>query len=308
MPAKSTYILITAARNEEARIDAAIKTILEQTVKPDRWLIVSDGSTDQTDSIVHRYADQHDFIELLHLKPSATRTFSSKAIAINTGYQQLKRRTHEYVGILDADVVLQNDYYENVLQHMDTEPSIGIGGGVLYDNHDGTYMPQITDINWSVSGPIQLFRKACWQDIKGYIPVRGGIDAAAEVMARMHGWQVQAFPELHVLHQRDTGSEKHSLCGIRFHRGIEDYQLGYHPVFFAARALRRWRERPFLAGAFIMLSGYVYGFIRHHERNVDDDFVRYLRKEQMMRLKQVIHKETQTSSTDIANTTDTGSE
>jgi len=53
------YTLITPARNEEAHIEKTIRSVVSQTVLPEKWVIVSDGSTDRTDEIVHKYVYQH---------------------------------------------------------------------------------------------------------------------------------------------------------------------------------------------------------------------------------------------------------
>ncbi|HKL21720.1 MAG TPA: hypothetical protein VJ904_07940, partial [Tichowtungia sp.] len=149
---------------------------------------------------------------------------------------------------------------------------------------DGTPVPQVTDPDWSVSGPVQMFRRECFKDIGGYLVLRGGIDAAAEVMARMHGWRVRAFRDVPVLHHRQTGRETHGCLGTFFHRGLEDFRLGYHPLFFAARSLVRFRESPVVIGGLMMLCGYVWASLSGAEKKVSGELIRFLRREQMNRL------------------------
>jgi glycosyltransferase involved in cell wall biosynthesis len=280
----SPYILVTAARNEAAHIMPTIWSVTAQTRPPRRWIIVSDGSTDNTDDIVRFFAGKYPYIELLHIDAKADRNFGSKALAIDAGYKKICETEHDFVGILDADVSFGVDYYEQVIERFNKDARLGISGGVLTDIADGRRMLQLTSPAWSVSGPVQMFRKECWREIGGYLPIRGGIDAAAEVMARMKGWTVCAFPELQVLHRRLTGKENHSVFGICFHRGLEDYHLGYHPLFFIAKSIRCFRMRPFVIGGLIMLCGYFWAGVSRKKRAVSEDFVRYLRQEQIMRL------------------------
>jgi biofilm PGA synthesis N-glycosyltransferase PgaC len=54
-----TYVLVTPARNEQDFIELTIRSMVAQTVKPLKWVIVSDGSTDRTDEIVEGYAANH---------------------------------------------------------------------------------------------------------------------------------------------------------------------------------------------------------------------------------------------------------
>ena len=281
----SPYLLVTAARNEADHIGRTIRAVAAQTCLPARWVIVSDGSTDATDEIVSAAAKQLDFIELLRVDADADRNFGSKAAAINAGYKRIAGEPHEWVGVLDADVSFDLDYYEEVLLRFRRNPQLGIAGGIMTDIVNGKAVRQMTDPEWSVSGPIQMFRRECFRQIGGYLPLRGGIDAAAEVMARMNGWQVRAFPELEALHHRQTGKENHSRLGVFFHRGVEDFRLGYHPLFFTARSVLRVREAPYVIGSLMMLSGYLQAALSGAEKKVPADLIRFLRREQMERLR-----------------------
>ena len=288
---KFSYILITAAKNEEAYIEKTIQSVIAQTVPPQKWVIISDGSTDRTEEIVSQYAAKYDFIELLRAAAGEQRNFGSKAKAITAGYERVRSIDHEYVGILDADVSFSPTYYESIMQKFEQNPKLGIAGGILFDRRKEKYIKQRTSTNWSVSGPIQMFCRECYEQIGGYLPVRGGVDAVAEVMARMKGWEVRAFTEIHVFHHRPTGAEKGSKWVIWFNRGVEDYLLGYHFVFVLARCIFRVIERPYLFGGLAMLCGYCWSWIRRTKRQVSSEFVQYLRREQMNRLRSLLHLE-----------------
>lgn len=278
------YALISAARNEENYLERTIQAVIAQSRLPVQWLIVSDGSTDRTDDIVKRYSHQQPFIKLLRLQPKSERNFGSKALAINTGYIQLKDIPHDFIGILDVDVTFDPDYYEKVLLYMEKRPDLGIVGGILFDSWKGRLIRQNTNVRWSVSGPIQMFRRSCWEQLGGYLNIRGGIDAAAEVMARMRGWKIRTIPELSVIHLRRTGMEKRGLFGAFFFRGILDYELGYHPLFFFIRSFRRITQQPQVLGAALNIAGFSWAWLRRNRRKVSVDFVRFLRQEQMHRL------------------------
>ena len=57
------YLIITPVRNEEKYIEYTIKSVLQQTVKPEEWIIVDDGSTDNTSSIIDEYSRKYDWIK-----------------------------------------------------------------------------------------------------------------------------------------------------------------------------------------------------------------------------------------------------
>ncbi len=95
-----SYVLVTPARNEGALIENTIRSVIAQSVLPLRWLIVSDGSTDDTDAIVRRYASQYPWIELLRLPEREDRQFAAKAYAFNAGYERLKNLPFDVIGNL----------------------------------------------------------------------------------------------------------------------------------------------------------------------------------------------------------------
>lgn len=284
-----TYILITAAKNEEAYIEKTIQSVLDQTILPIKWVIVSDGSTDRTEEIVSQYALKYDFIELVSTDSVQQRNFKSKVRAITANYERVKNIPHDYVGILDADVSFDAHYYGSIMEKFKQNPKLGIAGGILFDRHKGKYIKQGISTDWSVSGPIQMFRRGCYEQVGGYIPVQSGEDSVAEVMARMRGWKVKTFTDVLVFHHRPTGGEKDSFWKILFNQGINDYLLGYHFAFFFARCISRVTMKPYILGSLAMLCGYCWTWMHGTKRQVSSEFVQYRRKEQMQRLWSFLH-------------------
>src|SRR6266851_4893071 len=85
-----SYALVTPARNEAAFIELTLKSVVQQTIRPVRWVIVSDGSTDGTDEIVKKYAAEHDWIELVRAPERSDRHFAGKVHAFNLGYEKVR--------------------------------------------------------------------------------------------------------------------------------------------------------------------------------------------------------------------------
>jgi biofilm PGA synthesis N-glycosyltransferase PgaC len=280
---KESYVLITPARNEEAYIEKTIESVIFQTILPKKWVIVSNASTDRTDEIVNRYVATHDFIQLLRTVGDANRNFSSKVNAINIGYSQLENVQYDFIGILDADVSFAPYYYEKILAYFETNLRLGITGGNVIDLYDGKHHQVLTSPN-SVRGAVQFFRKKCYREIGGFLPLNRGEDTVAEVMARMHGWEVRSFPTPMVLHHRRTGTGGSSIWLTRFHEGRSEYRLGYHPLFHIAKTFRRIAERPYLLGSVLRAYGYLWSMLHQDKYLVPDDFVKYIRREQIERL------------------------
>jgi glycosyltransferase involved in cell wall biosynthesis len=279
------YVLITPARNEEAFIAKTIQAVISQTILPRKWVIVSDGSTDRTDANVQKYAVHHDFIQLIRLDRKGPRNFASKVHAFNVGCERLRNTEYAFIGNLDADVSFESDYYESILKKFHDNEKLGIAGGVIYDKLDAKFERLLSSRN-SVPGPIQLFRRQCFEDIGGYIPQeRGGVDAVAEIMARMHGWEVEAFSEFAVYHYRRVGTAAGNICRVRFRQGIMQYVVGYHPLFQVIKCLHRIKDKPYGIGALLAMCGYFWACFRGYERRIPDKILRYFRSEQMERLR-----------------------
>jgi len=284
------FVLVTAARNEEAYIEKTIKAVVSQTVKPIKWVIVSDGSTDRTGEIVNKYSSEYSFIYFLNLKGDMNRNFGSKVRAINKGLKMLKNINFEFIGNIDADVEFESDYFERIFERFKDNVNLGIAGGWIYEFRSGKYRSRSGNLTRSVPGSIQMFNRECFEMIGGYLPLKtGGEDCIAELKARMHGWETKTFPDLNVFHQRITGTERRNILFAIYHQGAVDYTLGYHPLFEALKCLNKIKEQPLVIGSLFRILGYLGGFLCRKPIPVPKDVVQYLRREQMMRVKSLLN-------------------
>jgi len=280
-----SYVLVTPARNEAPYIQATLESVVSQTILPRRWVIVSDGSSDDTDEIIGRYAKRYSFIDFVRRETQRRRDFASKVHAFNLGFSRLDGLNYGFVGNQDADCSFGRDYYEQVLSMFAANECLGIAGGVYYECVGGSWLPQRTNTSWSVTGGIQLFRRECYEDVGGYLPLsQGGVDSAAEVMARLHGWEVRGNRALVVFHHRRTGCAKGGIWKARFVEGRQEYLLGYLLRFEVLKQLCRITERPLLSGSVIKLAGYLSLWFVNAKRCLPDNAVRFLQQEQKGRI------------------------
>src|ERR1700690_1119179 len=206
---QSEYVLITSAYNEEGHIGATIEAVLAQSIVPNKWVIVSDGSTDKTDTIIKQYAERYNFIEYIRReKTGASPGFASKVGALHKGYTALLGNSYQLIGILDADITFDRDYYERVISKLNEDARLGIAGGFIYERFKGVFMSRPLNTKTSVAGAIQLFRRECYETIGGHMVLPyGGEDWLCEIMARKNGWAVTAFPDIKEYHH-ETGDAK----------------------------------------------------------------------------------------------------
>jgi len=282
-----TYVLITPARNEEWFIEGTIESVIAQTVLPHRWVIVSDGSTDRTDAIVRKHLAAHPWIEFVRRPEHLERHFAAKARCFNAGYETLSRGGYDIVGNLDADITFEKDYFEFLLNRFAEDPTLGVAGTPFVEG-DVRYDYRFTNVE-HVSGACQLFRRECFEEIGGYVPVAGGgIDWIAVTTARMKGWTTRTFLEKVCHHHRPMGTAATGTLKALYRRGRQDYFLGGHPLWQLCRAGFQMSREPYLLGGLLVLAGYLCGLVSGVPRPVSSELVSFHRREQMRRLRHAV--------------------
>jgi hypothetical protein len=280
-----SYVIFTAAYNEERFIRQTIRSVIAQTVLPTKWVIVSDGSTDGTDDIVRDYSATHNFIKLLRQDTVERRGVLRKAKALALAYQELETVQYEFLGNLDADVSFNTRYFETLLERFQFDPALGISGGLIQEEQEGEFKDRKSNNVRSVAHAAQMVRRECYEGIGGYIPLKyGGEDWFAEVSARMQGWTVKAFADLKIMHHRRTGTAD-SAMRHAFRQGLMDYSVGSLPAFELLKCARRIPEWPVAIGAAARLTGFWWSYFSKQPRLVSPEFISFLRNEQRERLR-----------------------
>jgi glycosyltransferase involved in cell wall biosynthesis len=286
-PGHLLYVLITPARNEEKFIEKTIQSVVAQTVVPSKWVIVNDGSTDSTASIVGRYLAKYDWMELVELPSHRDRSFAAKVHAFNAGYDRVKNLDYHVIGNLDSDLSFDAEYCEFLLDKFAEDADLGVAGTIFREEGYSSATDSFEGQN-HVAGGCQLFRRQCFQEIGGYIPNReGGIDWIAVTTARMMGWKTRSFREMSFFHYRSLGTAERSLLASMFSYGEKDYYLGNHPLWEMFRVAYRIVKKPYLVGAIALYAGYLSAFLRQMKKPVSDELMRFHRKEQLLKLKTI---------------------
>jgi glycosyltransferase involved in cell wall biosynthesis len=282
-------ILVTPARNEAAFIEQTIRSMVNQTVHPTRWVIVNDGSTDATGEIARRYAAAHDWIDVIDMPAHRDRSFAAKAQCFAAGYALVKTIDHDIVGNVDADVSFERDHLEFLLQRFAEEPALGVAGTIFRQGSGYSSETDSFEGHTHVSGQFQLFRRQCFEDVGGYVPNKaGGIDWMAVITARMKGWNTRSFREKWFYHHRSLGTADRGVLSSRFAYGERDHYIGGHPVWELLRVAYQMTKRPYVVGGLAIGLGYAWGVLKRTKRPVSDEFVRFHRGEQMQKLAAIL--------------------
>lgn len=282
------YVLITPARNEAAFIEMTIQSVIRQTIRPVRWVIVNDGSTDDTSSIVRPYLADNSWMVLVDLPVRKERHFAAKVYAFNAGQERVKDLDYPIIGNLDADVSLDEDHFEFLLNEFAKDSRLGVAGTVFreegYSSETDSFEGQS-----HVAGQCQIFRRECFEEIGGYKPNKaGGIDWMAVTHARMIGWKTRSFREKSFFHHRRLGTAERGRLASSFSYGEKDYYLGGHPVWEIFRVAYRMTKPPYLADGAALGLGYFWALLRRPQRPVSRELMQFHRREQMQKLRAIL--------------------
>lgn len=287
MPAGGTdYVLITAARNEEAYVAGAIESVACQTIPPRRWVICLNSCSDRTEEIVRERLDSTPFISVLNIEGRRERSFANKVTAIARGFQEVDPLSFSLVGVLDADITFESRFYERLIVKFADNPRLGIAAGTHIEclrSGAKRILRQPRDL--AVCGA-QFFRRECFEEIGGYRPVNwGGEDTLAAVMAQMKGWQTITYDDIEYFHHREMGTEGLSTVLGKYRDGVRDQKLGVPVTYAALKFLKRLPERPAGIGALARLVGFCAAFFLPDDPGIPAECRAFLRKEKLGRLR-----------------------
>ncbi|HEV2116432.1 MAG TPA: glycosyltransferase family A protein [Terriglobales bacterium] len=281
MLSQPVYVVITPVRDEETWLNFTMESMVAQTLRPAEWIIVDDGSSDGTAAIIQEYAGRYRWIRGL-TRPDRGRRLPGAGVveAFYEGYRSLSCPDWEFLVKLDADLSFAPDFFQLTLAHFSAQPRLGIGGACLYQVADG--MPELEEgPRFHVRGATKIYRRECWEAIGGLM-VAPGWDVMDEIRANMLGWTTESFDDVSALHHRPTGGAGYWRDMVKRGRGC--YVAGYHPLYVAARCLRRLGSRPYLLGSVGMGAGFISAYLGRSGAPRDPNLVRYVHQQQWRRL------------------------
>lgn len=278
-------VIILPVRNEAAFIGKTIQSLIDQTHRPAEALFVDDGSTDQTAQLIQEAAREHDFIRYVYKPDRGVRSVGPGVVeTFYFGMQHLATSDYTFLCKMDGDVELKPVYFENLIGKFKADPLLGAASGKLF-NDTGTHLAEERMIDEMVAGPVNCYRRSCFESIGGF--VREVMwDGIAFHMARMNGYRTRSFrdPDLAITHLRLMGSSHQSVFHGRMRWGRGQYFMGTHWLYALGISVYRMAERPFFIGGLGIGLGYVKAWFTRHHRFDYPGFRRSLRAWQLERL------------------------
>jgi poly-beta-1,6-N-acetyl-D-glucosamine synthase len=280
----SSYVVITPVRNEQENLPHTIESVVAQTARPSVWILVDDGSNDQTGVITDNAAARHSWIQVVHRPNRGFRKAGGGVIeAFYDGLHHLKGRDWDFLVKLDGDLVLAPDYFKRCFARFQQDPKIGIAGGLICRRRGNDLVAESHgDPSFHVRGATKIYRRACWDELGGLIK-NPGWDTVDELKANMLGWRTCTFEDVKVHQLKETGSVD-GVWRNAVKNGLANYVTGYHPLFMLGKCAKRIVEWPYGVAAGGLAWGFASGYFRGVDRIKDDEFIRYVRNQQLRRL------------------------
>lgn len=281
MDLPTSYVLISPCRNEARHMRSTLDSVIAQSRLPKLWVIVDDGSTDETPAILREYAAQHPWIRIVTRQDRGHRSVGPGVIdAFYAGYETIRPGDFDFMCKLDLDLELPPRYFEILIQRMTDNPRIATCSGKAYVHENGELVPERHGDDTSL-GMTKFYRVSCFEQIGGFVRevMWDGID---NHRCRMHGWIACSWdePELRFIHLRPMGSSQDNIFVGRMRHGYGQYFMGTGPVFMLASAVFRLNQKPYVLGSLAMLWGWFKAALQRKPRYQDLAFRRFLRRYQ----------------------------
>lgn len=277
------YLLISPCRDEAQYLRRTLDSVAAQSVRPALWVVVDDGSSDETPAILQDYATHLPYLRVVQRTDRGRRQVGPGVVeAFYAGLETVRLEDFDYVCKLDMDLKLPVRYFELLMERMESNPRIGTTSGKPWFVHPqrGSLMPEICGDEMSV-GMTKFYRVACFKEIGGFVHqvMWDGIDCHR---CRMLGWIAESrdLKDIRFVHLRPQGASQKGIWTGRVRAGFGQYFMGTSPLYYVAVAIYHLPAHPAVIGSMAMLWGYFRSWFKALPRYDDAEFRRFLRSYQ----------------------------
>lgn len=282
------YSIITPVKNEASYIRFTLESVVSQSLRPLEWVIVDDGSTDDTLEILRDFATKFDWIKIVeHKTQNEKRSGGAKVVrAFYAGYARLSDHAYDFIVKLDGDLKLTSTYFEMVAKAFSSDPRIGICGGYILNKHGDKLIKEI-EIDYHVRGAFKAIRKSCFQEIGGFTEIWNW-DGLDMMEAFRLGWKSKVL-DVPVIHYKPTSSA-YNPVRFQFKCGWFAYKLRNNLALTLLRSVGRARQKPYFISTLLYLLGYTYSFLTREDKIIKKPLGDFVNKFHINRILNLILK------------------
>jgi poly-beta-1,6-N-acetyl-D-glucosamine synthase len=271
------YVLITPCRDEAKYARRCIESVLAQSILPSLWVVVDDGSSDETPAILAEYAAKHPWIRVVRREDRGKRAVGPGVVdAFYAGMGTVRMQDFDFLCKFDLDLDLPKSYFEILMRRMAENPRLGTCSGKPYFEEGGRLVSEKCGDEMSV-GMTKFYRVSCFQETGGFVRevMWDGIDCHR---CRMLGWVACSWddPDLRFIHLRPMGSSQKSIFTGRMRHGFGQYFMGTDLLYMTVSSVFRLAHPPYVVGGLAMWWGYVKSVLENKPRYPDLEFRKFL--------------------------------
>ncbi len=273
-----SYAIVTPARDEAENLRRLAACLIDQTVTPVAWLVVDDGSGDESPAFVRSLGGEFPWIRLTSSGGTSLARGAPIVRAFHQALEELEPLP-DVVVKLDADISMTPDHFARLLHRFVCNPQLGIAGGTCYEEQPNGEWRERHGTGPSVWGACRAYRRECLREI---LPLEEhmGWDTLDLMKARLRGWDIEVYYDLPFRHHRPEGVRDGGRLKTYVIQGEGAYFMGYRISYLAVRTFYRALRRPSAVG---LLLGYARARVARRPQCSDTELRAYLRSEQSLR-------------------------
>lgn len=228
------------------------------------WIIVDDGSIDSTPRLLKTLTSKYDWVHVKTLEKGERDLGFHYAEVVDHGFNfafDISKENgicFDYLGLIDADMILSADFFEKIINEFEKNPNLGIASGsVVYQKEDKKILEKGRD-NLPIGG-LRVWKRECFLDTGGF-PISYSPDSVSNVLAILHEWDTMRYANIIGIQIRETSSAEGLWRGYKT-KGKSDYYRDYHPLYVFFKFMKYTLKFPHYVGISYLL-GYTYGITK----------------------------------------------
>lgn len=276
--------ILTPIKNEADNLPRLFNSVRTQSIQPQAWVLVDDGSTDGSTDLIREFTSEVPWAE--YVSSGITKQYdigAHYARVLRTGYESLRNmttETPEYYMVLDGDMTLTEGYLAALSSFLNEQPAAAIASGPVFVRRQDGELELEQRLPTEPAGGATLYDGSFYRGIGGP-PETPCVDSVTKAKARLRGFNCRHVTDLgeRAIQARPTSGETSRARQL----GVDNYVLGYHPLFALVKAASMSVRGPRKSGL-KYIRGYATAVLGSHSRIADEDVRRYFRREKPLRL------------------------